>query len=132
LKQERIMSIEKVLYTAHAKATGGRDGRAWRHQPATLVIWGKYDPSFVVAEAAANHRDLPKAEVRTLDAGHFALYEKPDEIAGLVSDFLRHTLGGRTAVKQSSLTLIPPHGCCPGTRIYAPNSNARARSFTRA
>ena len=22
------MSIEKVLYTAHAKATGGRDGRA--------------------------------------------------------------------------------------------------------
>jgi osmotically inducible protein OsmC len=28
LKQEQIMSIEKVLYTAHAKATGGRDGRA--------------------------------------------------------------------------------------------------------
>jgi osmotically inducible protein OsmC len=25
---EHIMSIEKVLYTAHAKATGGRDGRA--------------------------------------------------------------------------------------------------------
>jgi osmotically inducible protein OsmC len=28
LKQEQIMSIEKVLYTAHAMATGGRDGRA--------------------------------------------------------------------------------------------------------
>jgi osmotically inducible protein OsmC len=28
LKREQIMSIEKVLYTAHAKATGGRDGRA--------------------------------------------------------------------------------------------------------
>jgi osmotically inducible protein OsmC len=28
LKVEHIMSIEKVLYTAHAKATGGRDGRA--------------------------------------------------------------------------------------------------------
>ena len=27
-KVEHIMSIEKVLYTAHAKATGGRDGRA--------------------------------------------------------------------------------------------------------
>jgi osmotically inducible protein OsmC len=26
--QEQIMSIERVLYTAHAKATGGRDGRA--------------------------------------------------------------------------------------------------------
>jgi len=28
LKREEIVSIEKVLYTAHAKATGGRDGRA--------------------------------------------------------------------------------------------------------
>jgi pimeloyl-ACP methyl ester carboxylesterase len=54
--------------------------------------FGKYDPSFVVAETAAYQRDLPKAEVHILDAGHFALYEKPDEIAGLVSDFLRHTL----------------------------------------
>jgi len=74
---------------------------AWlrQHQPATLVIWGKYDPSFVVAEAAAYQRDLPKAEVHILDAGHFALYEKPDEIAGLVSDFLRRTLGEQKAVK---------------------------------
>jgi pimeloyl-ACP methyl ester carboxylesterase len=74
---------------------------AWlrRHQPTTLVIWGKYDPSFVVAETAAYQRDLPKAEVHILDAGHFALYEKQDEIAGLVSDFLRHTLGGRATVK---------------------------------
>ncbi len=74
---------------------------AWlrQHQPATLVIWGKYDPSFVVAETAAYQHDLPKAEVHILDAGHFALYEKPDEVAGLVSDFLRHTLGGQKAVK---------------------------------
>jgi len=28
LKPEEIVSIEKVLYTADAKATGGRDGRA--------------------------------------------------------------------------------------------------------
>jgi osmotically inducible protein OsmC len=28
VKVEYIMSIEKVLYTAYAKATGGRDGRA--------------------------------------------------------------------------------------------------------
>jgi pimeloyl-ACP methyl ester carboxylesterase len=64
------------------------------HQPATLVIWGKYDPSFVVGEAAAYQRDLPKADVHLLDAGHFALYEKPDEIAGLVSNFLGRILRG--------------------------------------
>jgi pimeloyl-ACP methyl ester carboxylesterase len=53
----------------------------------------------VVAEAAAYQRDLPKAEVHILDAGHFALYEKPDEIAGLTSDFLRRVLDGRATVK---------------------------------
>lgn len=64
--------------------------QAWlrEHQPPTLVVWGRYDPSFQVAEAAAYQRDLPKAEVHILDAGHFALDEKPDEIAGLVRDFL--------------------------------------------
>ena len=67
---------------------------AWlrQHQPATLVIWGEYDPSFLVAEAAAYQRDLPGAEVHTVGAGHFAAYEKPDEIAELIDDFLRRNL----------------------------------------
>jgi pimeloyl-ACP methyl ester carboxylesterase len=67
---------------------------AWlrQHQPPTLVVWGKYDPSFQVAEAAAYKRDLPEAEVHILDAGHFALYEKPDEIADLMKDFLGRVL----------------------------------------
>jgi pimeloyl-ACP methyl ester carboxylesterase len=67
---------------------------AWlrQHQPPTLVVWGRYDPSFQLAEATAYQRDLPKAEVHILDAGHFALYEKPDEIAGLMKDFLARTL----------------------------------------
>jgi len=75
---------------------------AWlrQHQPATLVIWGKYDPSFLVAEAAAYQRDLPKAEVHILDAGHFALYEKPAEIAGRIADFLGRSLGRPAAVEE--------------------------------
>ena len=74
---------------------------AWlrQHQPPTLVVWGKYDPSFQVAEAAAYKRDLPEAEVHILDAGHFALYEKPDEIADLMKDFLGRVL--HTASHQS-------------------------------
>jgi pimeloyl-ACP methyl ester carboxylesterase len=65
-----------------------------KHQPPTLVVWGKYDPSFQVAEVAAYQRDLPKAEVHVLEAGHFALYEKPDEIAALIRDFLGRVLPG--------------------------------------
>jgi pimeloyl-ACP methyl ester carboxylesterase len=30
---------------------------------------------------------VPNAEVRILDAGHFALDEQPDAIAGLIRDF---------------------------------------------
>ena len=64
--------------------------QAWmkEHQPPTLVVWGKYDPSFLVAEAEAYRRDLPRAEIHVLDAGHFALDEKADEIAAMIQDFL--------------------------------------------
>ncbi|MFZ3354457.1 MAG: alpha/beta hydrolase, partial [Xanthobacteraceae bacterium] len=33
-------------------------------------------------------RDLPDAEIHLLDAGHFALDEKNDEIASLILPFL--------------------------------------------
>jgi pimeloyl-ACP methyl ester carboxylesterase len=52
------------------------------------VLWGKYDPSFQVAEAAAYKRDLPNAEVHVLDAGHFALDTDAEVIAQLIRDFL--------------------------------------------
>jgi pimeloyl-ACP methyl ester carboxylesterase len=57
-------------------------------QPPTLVVWGKYDPSFTVAGATAYADDVPKAEIHILEAGHFALDEATDEIASLVRDFL--------------------------------------------
>jgi pimeloyl-ACP methyl ester carboxylesterase len=67
--------------------------QAWlrEHQPKTLVVWGKYDPSFQVAEAAAYQRDLPQAQVHILDAGHFALDTAADQIAALINDFLSGT-----------------------------------------
>src|SRR6202022_3163103 len=59
-------------------------------QPPTLVVWGKYDPSFTVAGATAYGDDVPKAAIHFLDAGHFALDEATDEIASLVRNFLEH------------------------------------------
>ena len=65
--------------------------QAWmrEHQPRLLVIWGKYDPSFDPSEPEAYRRDVPNAEVHVLDAGHFALDTAADEIAALVSAFVR-------------------------------------------
>jgi pimeloyl-ACP methyl ester carboxylesterase len=58
-------------------------------ETALLVLWGRYDPSFLAAEADAYRRDVPAAEVHMLDAGHFALDERPDEIADLTRGFLQ-------------------------------------------
>lgn len=38
-------------------------------QPRLLVLWGKYDPSFQVAEATAYQRDVRRAQVSVLGAG---------------------------------------------------------------
>jgi pimeloyl-ACP methyl ester carboxylesterase len=59
-----------------------------RIQPRLLVIWGKYDPSFDISEPEAYRRDVPKAEVHVLEAGHFALDTAADEVAALVEGFL--------------------------------------------
>ena len=62
-----------------------------QHQPPTLVVWGANDPSFIAAGATAYRADLANAEIHLLDAGHFALEEKNDEIARLILDFMtRH------------------------------------------
>ena len=58
------------------------------HQPRVLAIWGKNDPFFLPPGAEAYKRDLPEAEVRFLDTGHFALETHGAEIAVAVGDFL--------------------------------------------
>ena len=51
------------------------------------------DPSFIAPGAEAFERDLPGAEIHLFDAGHFALDEKNDEIAGLIPCVLGQTFG---------------------------------------
>lgn len=67
--------------------------QAWlrSRQPRLLVLWGKYDPSFQVAEAAAYQRDVKNAEIHILDAGHFALDTDADGIAKEIDNFLSHS-----------------------------------------
>jgi pimeloyl-ACP methyl ester carboxylesterase len=59
-----------------------------KHQFPALVVWGENDPVFIAKGAQAYLKDLPKAELHLLDAGHFAVEEKPVEIAKKVIQFL--------------------------------------------
>jgi pimeloyl-ACP methyl ester carboxylesterase/alkylhydroperoxidase family enzyme len=62
------------------------------HKPATLAVWGKNDPFFLPAGAEAFRRDIPAAEIRFVDAGHFALETHLDEVARIIGVFLARTL----------------------------------------
>ena len=59
-----------------------------KHQPPTLITWGKNDQIFPATGAMPYLRDLPKAELHLLDTGHFALEDSADEIASLMRAFL--------------------------------------------
>lgn len=63
-----------------------------RYQPPTLAIWGKNDPFFLPAGAEAYKRDNPKAEVRFLDTGHFAIETHGKEIAEEMLEFLNRSI----------------------------------------
>jgi pimeloyl-ACP methyl ester carboxylesterase len=58
------------------------------HQPPLLAVWGRNDPFFVPPGAEAFRRDIPAADVRFLDTGHFALETHVEEIADAITEFL--------------------------------------------
>ena len=62
-------------------------------RPPLLAIWGWNDPFFIPPGAEAFKRDVPDAEVRFLDTGHFALETHASEIGAAMRDFLAKHLG---------------------------------------
>ena len=60
-----------------------------KHQPPTLLVWGKNDPVFMASGAKAYLKDVPNAELHLIDAGHFAVEEKPVEIAKHIINYLQ-------------------------------------------
>ncbi|HEX7289222.1 MAG TPA: alpha/beta hydrolase [Candidatus Angelobacter sp.] len=61
-------------------------------RPPLLAVWGKNDPFFLPPGAEAFKRDIPAAEVRFYDTGHFALETHAKEIAGAIISFLERQL----------------------------------------
>jgi pimeloyl-ACP methyl ester carboxylesterase len=57
-------------------------------RPPFLAIWGKNDPFFIPAGAEAFKKDLPHAQIRFLDTGHFATETHVVEIATAMRQFL--------------------------------------------
>jgi pimeloyl-ACP methyl ester carboxylesterase len=63
-----------------------------RHQPPTLIVWGKNDQIFPADGAHPYKRDLKDLDFHLLDTGHFALEEDHGAIAVLMRRFLEARL----------------------------------------
>jgi pimeloyl-ACP methyl ester carboxylesterase len=59
-----------------------------RHRPPLLAVWGKNDPFFLPDGATAFQRDIPEADVRFFDTGHFALETHAGPIAAAIREFM--------------------------------------------
>jgi len=64
-----------------------------KHQPPTLIVWGKNDYIFPAEGAHPYRRDLKNLEFHLLDTGHFALEEDGPAIAQLMRSFLGRHVG---------------------------------------
>ena len=99
-----------LLYDYRTNVSSYPKWQAWLRQrkPATLVVWGANDPSFIAAGAEAFRRDLPDAEIHLLDAGHFALDEQTDQIARFLSISWPNNLPKAHSARIRPLTFIDP------------------------
>ncbi|BAV05031.1 Pimeloyl-ACP methyl ester carboxylesterase [Filimonas lacunae] len=59
-----------------------------KHQPKTMVVWGKNDALFIAPGGEAYRKDLPNAEIIQIDGGHFLLEEHHAYVAGLINRFI--------------------------------------------
>jgi pimeloyl-ACP methyl ester carboxylesterase len=59
-----------------------------RAQPPALMVWGRHDAFFDLAETLSWMRALPRMEAHLLDGGHFLLETHGDVAAALLLDFL--------------------------------------------
>lgn len=65
------------------------------YQPPALVLWGRHDPFFDIAEVLAYHRSLTELDAHLFDAGHFLLETHAAEVTPLLTGFVDEVLDRR-------------------------------------
>ena len=65
-----------------------------RWQPPSLMVWGRHDPFFDLAEILSWMQALPRMEAHVLDAGHKLLETHAAAAVSLMLDFIGHTKRG--------------------------------------
>jgi pimeloyl-ACP methyl ester carboxylesterase len=90
------METQRALVADYANHAARFDAIAEflaRRQPPALMLWGRHDAFFDLAETLSWMRALPRMEAHTLDAGHLLLETHAAEAAPLMLDFIGRTGG---------------------------------------
>lgn len=93
----RVMSLPGRLdmhrsliadYASHAAQFGSIGEYLRNHQPSALMLWGRHDAFFNIAETVSWMEDLPRMEAHILNGGHFLLETHAKPAATLLRDFI--------------------------------------------
>jgi pimeloyl-ACP methyl ester carboxylesterase len=77
-----------------------------KHQPRAMLLWGRHDDFFDIAEVLSWLLDLPRMEAHVFDAGHLVLETDALRAAELMLEFVD---GGLTKGKSSDRRLGEAH-----------------------
>jgi pimeloyl-ACP methyl ester carboxylesterase len=86
------MDTQRALIRDYGKYVGRFDAIAEylkRWQPPALMVWGRHDPFFELAEVLSWMQALPRMEAHVLDAGHKLLETHAAAAVPLMLDFIR-------------------------------------------
>ncbi|HYC69829.1 MAG TPA: alpha/beta hydrolase [Opitutaceae bacterium] len=94
MEMQRALLLDYGRYVARFGAIAGYLKR-W--QPPALLVWGRHDIYFELAEVLSWMQALPRMEAHVLDAGHLLLETHSAQAAPLMVEFLRRTRRNGTA-----------------------------------
>lgn len=86
------MDTQRALlrdYGRYAERFGEIADYLRQHQPPALLLWGRHDAFFAIAETVSWMEDLPRMEAHIFDAGHLLLETHSAVAAPLIAGFIR-------------------------------------------
>jgi pimeloyl-ACP methyl ester carboxylesterase len=88
------MDTQRALVADYARHVARFDiiaGYLSRWQPRALLLWGRHDVFFDIAEVLSWMKALPRMEAHVFDAGHLLLETHAAEAGALMLDFIERT-----------------------------------------
>lgn len=85
-------------YASHAASFPAYRAYHRDHQPRALLLWGRHDPYYDIAETDAYGRDLDRIDMHLLDGTHLLLETHHEQCADIMARFMVDVLGEDTPI----------------------------------